>query len=123
MAAGIATLKHLITHEEGVYGGLEQTTTVIAEGVGRIAHEAGIPMTVNRVGSMFTWFFTDQSVTDFASAATADTVSFGRFHRAMLDAGVWLPPSQYEAAFVSTAHGEAEIGMVLEAARSALAEK
>jgi glutamate-1-semialdehyde 2,1-aminomutase len=121
MAAGIATLRHLITHEEEAYLGLEQTTTIIAEGVGRVAKEAGIPMTVNRVGSMFTWFFTDQPVTDFASAATSDTVSFGRFHRAMLDAGVWLPPSQYEAAFVSTAHGQAEIGMVLEAARHAMA--
>jgi glutamate-1-semialdehyde 2,1-aminomutase len=123
MAAGIATLRHLIAHEEDVYSALETTTARIAEGVGRVAHEAGISLTTNRVGSMFTWFFTDQAVTDFASAATSDTVSFGRFHRAMLDAGVWLPPSQYEAAFVSTAHGEAEIGMVLEAARSALAEK
>jgi glutamate-1-semialdehyde 2,1-aminomutase len=123
MAAGIATLGHLIAHEEDVYLTLEATTTRIAEGVGRVAHEAGIPLTTNRVGSMFTWFFTGQPVTDFTSAATSDTVAFGRFHRAMLDAGVWLPPSQYEAAFVSTAHGEAEIGMVLEAARSALAEK
>jgi glutamate-1-semialdehyde 2,1-aminomutase len=121
MAAGIATLGHLIAHEEDVYSALETTTTRIAEGVGRVAHEAGIPLTTNRVGSMFTWFFTDQPVTDFSGAATSDTAAFGRFHRAMLDAGVWLPPSQYEAAFVSTAHGEAEIGMVLEAARSALA--
>jgi glutamate-1-semialdehyde 2,1-aminomutase len=123
MAAGIATLRHLIAHEEDVYHALETTTARITEGVGRVAHEAGVPLTVNRVGSMFTWFFTGQPVTDFASAATSDTVAFGRFHRAMLDAGVWLPPSQYEAAFVSTAHGEAEIGMVLEAARSALVGK
>jgi glutamate-1-semialdehyde 2,1-aminomutase len=121
MAAGITTLRHLITHEEDVYNGLEQTTSIISEGVGRIAHDAGVPMTVNRVGSMFTWFFTDRPVTDFASAASSDTVSFGRFHRAMLEAGVWLPPSQYEAAFVSTAHGQAEVGYVLEAARHALA--
>jgi glutamate-1-semialdehyde 2,1-aminomutase len=121
MAAGIATLRHLIAHEEDVYSALETTTARIAEGVGRVAHEAGIPLTTNRVGSMFTWFFAEHPVTDFRSAATSDTVAFGRFHRAMLDAGVWLPPSQYEAAFVSTAHGEAEIGMVLEAARSALA--
>ena len=120
MAAGIATLRHLITHQEDVYNGLEQTTAVIAEGVGRISHEVGIPMTINRVGSMFTWFFTDRPVTDFASAATSDTVSFGRFHRAMLEAGVWLPPSQFEAAFVSTAHTQAEVGFLLEAARRAL---
>ena len=121
MAAGIATLRHLIAHEEDVYSALETTTTRIAEGVGRVAHEAGVSLTTNRVGSMFTWFFTGQDVTDFTSAATSDTVAFGRFHRAMLDAGVWLPPSQYEAAFVSTTHGEAEIGMVLEAARQTLA--
>ncbi len=121
MAAGIATLRHLIDHQEEVYNGLEQTTEVIAGGVGRIARENGVPMTVNRVGSMFTWFFTDQPVTDFATAATSDTESFGRFHRAMLDAGVWLPPSQFEAAFVSTAHGQAEVGLLLEAARKALA--
>jgi glutamate-1-semialdehyde 2,1-aminomutase len=121
MAAGIATLQHLIAHEEEVYGKLETTTARIAEGVGRVAHEAGIPLTLNRVGSMFTWFFTDQPVTDFASASTSDTVAFGRFHRAMLEAGVWLPPSQYEAAFVSMTHGEAEVGMVLEAARKAFA--
>ena len=120
MAAGIATLRHLIAHEEDVYNGLEQTTAIIAEGVGRIAHENGIPISVNRAGSMFTWFFTDQPVTDFASAATSDTAAFGRFHRAMLDAGVWLPPSQFEAAFVSTAHGQAEVGFLLEAARVAL---
>jgi glutamate-1-semialdehyde 2,1-aminomutase len=120
MAAGIVTLRHLISHQEDVYNGLEQTTAVIAEGVGRVAREVGVPMTVNRVGSMFTWFFADQPVTDFAGAATSDTVAFGRFHRAMLDAGVWLPPSQYEAAFVSTAHGQAEVGLILEAARHAL---
>jgi glutamate-1-semialdehyde 2,1-aminomutase len=121
MAAGIATLRHLIAHEEDVYNGLEQTTASIAEGVGRIAHEVGIPMTVNRVGSMFTWFFTDQPVTNFASASTSDTVAFGRFHRALLEAGVWLPPSQFEAAFVSTAHTPVEVGFLFEAARQALA--
>jgi glutamate-1-semialdehyde 2,1-aminomutase len=121
MAAGIATLSHLIAHEEDIYNGLEATTARIAEGVAAVIREAGIPVTVNREGSMFTWFFTGQPVTDFASAATSDTSAFGRFHRAMLDAGVWLPPSQFEAAFVSTAHGEAEIGMVLEAARTAFA--
>jgi glutamate-1-semialdehyde 2,1-aminomutase len=117
MAAGIATLSHLLRHGEEIYNGLEGTTARIAEGVAGVAREAGISLTTNRVGSMFTWFFTDKPVTDFASAATSDTAAFGRFHRAMLDAGVWLPPSQFEAAFVSTAHGEAEIGMVLEAAR------
>ena len=122
MAAGIATLGHLIAHEEDVYHGLETTTARIAEGVGRVVHEAGVPVTVNRVGSMFTWFLTDRPVTDFASAATSDTEAFGRFHRAMLDAGVWLPPSQFEAAFVSSAIGEPEVELILKAASEALYE-
>ena len=62
------------------------------------------PMTANRVGSMFTFFFTDEQVTDWDSAATCDTAKFGRFHNAMLNAGIWLPPSQFEAAFLSVAH-------------------
>src|SRR5271170_4341276 len=121
MAAGIATLRHLIAHEEDVYSALETTTARVAEGVGRVAHEAGVPLTVNRVGSMFTWFFAAGPVTNFTTAATSDTVSFGRFHRAILEAGVWLPPSQFEAAFVSTAYTPAEVGFLLEAARRALA--
>ena len=120
MAAGIATLQHLIAHEGEVYSGLEKTTEAIAEGVAGVAREAGVTLTTNRVGSMFTWFFTEESVTDFAGAATSDTAAFGRFHRAMLEAGVWLPPSQFEAAFVSTAHGTAEVEAVVEAARGAL---
>jgi len=59
-------------------------------------------------------------VTDFASASTSDTAAFARFHRGMLERGVWLPPSQYEAAFVSTVHGEVEVEMVLGAAREAM---
>ena len=120
MAAGIATLKHLMAHREAVYAGLEATSAAIADGVAALAREAGIAMTTNRVGSMFTWFFTDEPVEDFASAATSDTERFGRFHRAMMDAGVWLPPSQYEAAFVSTAIGVGEVEMLLAAARGAL---
>ena len=120
MAAGIATVRHLIDHEEDVYNTLEQTTAIIAEGVQRIANDRNIPLTTNRVGSMFTWFFTDQPVTNFASAATSNTEAFGQFHRAMLDAGVWLPPSQFEAAFLSTAHTPTEIGLILDAAREAL---
>jgi glutamate-1-semialdehyde 2,1-aminomutase len=121
MAAGIATIEHLIEHEEAVYSHLESMTRGIAEGVAGLAREAGVPVTTNRVGSMFTWFFTGELVTDFASAATSDTEAFGRFHRRMLDAGVWLPPSQFEAAFVSVAHGPEEVESVLEAARGALA--
>lgn len=122
MAAGIATLQHLIDHELEIYPQLEKTTAAIAHGVASIARERNIPLTTNQVGSMFTWFFTAQPVTDFASAATSDTAAFGRFHRAMLDAGVWLPPSQFEAAFVSTTHAPEDVAFILEAARKAFAE-
>jgi len=71
---------------------------------------------------MFTWFFTPSAVTDFAGASGADTAAFARFHRAMLERGAWLPPSQFEAAFVSTAHGKVEVDKVLAAAREALRE-
>ena len=117
MAAGIAQLSHLIAHQSVIYPRLEAVTKAIAEGVAAIAAAAGVALRTNRVGSMFTWFFTGQTVNDFAGASTSDTRAFGRFHRAMLDAGVWLPPSQYEAAFVSTAHGPEEVELVLAAAR------
>ena len=120
MAAGIATLKELIAREGEIYPGLEKTTAAIADGVAALAREAGVALTTNRVGSMFTWFFTGEPVVDFAGAATSDTAAFGRFHRAMLEAGVWLPPSQFEAAFVSMAHGAAEVDVVVEAANKAL---
>jgi glutamate-1-semialdehyde 2,1-aminomutase len=120
MAAGIATLRYLIEHRGEVYPRLEETTAAIAEGVAELARKAGVPVTTNLMGSMWTWFFTGHAVTDFASAATSDTAHFGRFHRAMMDAGVWLPPSQFEAAFLSAGHGQAEIDFLLDAAREAL---
>jgi glutamate-1-semialdehyde 2,1-aminomutase len=120
MAAGIATLSAILKGQSEIYPKLEKTTAAIADGVAKIAAESGIAMTTNRVGSMFTWFFTPEKVTDFATAATSDTELFAKFHRGMLDRGVWLPPSQYEAAFVSAAHGEAEVEFVLNAARDAL---
>jgi len=121
MAAGIATIGYLIDHEATVYRQIDRVTKAIAEGVAVVAREAGVAMTTNRVGSMFTWFFTPGPVTDYDSAATSDTAAFGRFHRKLLEAGVWLPPSQFEAAFVSAAHGAAEVEAVLTAARGALA--
>jgi glutamate-1-semialdehyde 2,1-aminomutase len=121
MAAGIATIKHLIEHEGEVYPQLERVTQSIAEGVAKLAQQVGVPLTTSRVGSMFTWFFTGGPVTDFASASASDTAAFARFHRRMLASGVWLPPSQFEAAFVSVAHGHSEVEQVLEAARGALA--
>ena len=78
-------------------------------------------MTTNRVGAMWTWFFTASPVTDFATAATSDTAAFGRFHRAMLEQGVWLPASQYEAVFLGTAHTMDDIQQTVAAAREAFA--
>ena len=79
------------------------------------------PLTTNRVGSMFTWFFTGDPVTEYDSASRSNTRQFAAFHRAMLHAGIWLPPSQFEAAFLGTAHGEEEIRATLSAAKEALA--
>ena len=118
MAAGIATLQYLLDHADEVYPKLDRTTAAIAEGVAKLAAEHGIPLQTNRVGSMFTWFFTSLPVHDFAGASTSDTAAFARFHRGMLERGVWLPPSQYEAAFVSAAHGEREVEAILAAAEA-----
>ncbi len=120
MAAGIATVSHLIDHCDTIYPQLEKTTEAVAAGVARIAVESGVPLTVNRVGSMWTWFFTPETVTDYATACQSNTAQFAAFHRAMLEAGVWLPPSQFEAAFLSTSHGEEEIRATLIAAKVAM---
>ena len=122
MAAGIATLRYLLAHRDAIYPQLETTTAAIVNGIARLAAEQGIALTANRVGSMFTWFFVPSAVTDFATASRSDTAAFARFHRAMLERGVWLPPSQFEAAFVSTMHGKAEVDAILLAAGEALRE-
>jgi glutamate-1-semialdehyde 2,1-aminomutase len=119
MAAGIATLGYLQEHQAEVYAKLETTARAVAEGVAAEAARAGIALTTNRVGAMWTWFFTAGPVTNYDEAAKSDTAAFGRFHRAMLDEGVWLPPSQFEAAFLSTAHGKDEVDATLGAARRA----
>ncbi len=121
MAAGLATLRELIAHEETLYPQLEQSSAALADGMARLATEASVPLVTNRVGSMFTPFFTPHPVTDFTTAALSDTAAFGRFHHVLMDAGVWMPPSQFEAAFVSAAIGQPEIDLVLEAARQGFA--
>ena len=118
-AAGIATLGYLSANRDRVYSGLESITASVAAGVAGMALEAGVSVETSRAGSMVTWFFTRGPVTDFADAGKSDTDAFGRFHRAMLDQGVWLPPSQFEAAFLSTAHTAKDIELTVEAARSA----
>jgi glutamate-1-semialdehyde 2,1-aminomutase len=120
MAAGLATVGHLQEHTQEVYPRLERTAMAVAEGVAAEAARAGVPLTLNRVGSMWTWFFTAEPVRNYEEAAKSDTAAFGRFHRGMLERGVWLPPSQFEAMFLSAAHGEAEVEQTVEAARAAL---
>ncbi len=119
MAAGVATLTYLRDHKNEVYPQLDKLSGELVEGVAAAADAAGVTLCCNRVGSMFTWFFTPGPVTDWNSASKSDTEAFGRFHRAMLDHGVYLPPSQFEAAFLSTAHTEADIKKTIEAAKQA----
>ncbi len=121
MAAGIATLCQLKTNRQQVYKQLDDMAGKLVADITTAAKDAGVPMTANRVGSMFTFFFTDKQVTDWSSAATCDTAKFGRFHGALLDAGVWLPPSQFEAAFLSITHTQGDIDDTIAAAREALA--
>jgi glutamate-1-semialdehyde 2,1-aminomutase len=121
MAAGMATLEHLAKNREAVYSNLESASRMLSEGIATILANAGLPVTTNRVGAMWTWFFTKQTVVDFTTAATSDTAAFGLFHRAMMDAGVWLPPSQFEAIFLGTAHTREVIETTLDAARQAAA--
>jgi glutamate-1-semialdehyde 2,1-aminomutase len=122
MAAGIAMLEYLQAHRGEVYARLEKTSAAVSDGVAAAAGKAGIPVTTNRVGAMWTWFFNSQPVTNYEAAARSDTQRFGVFHRAMLDAGVWLPPSQFEAAFVSTAHTDEDVRVTIAAAELAFAE-
>jgi glutamate-1-semialdehyde 2,1-aminomutase len=84
------------------------------------AKRVGVPLWANRVGSMFTWFFQAGPVSDWDTAAKSDTRAFARFHRSMLESGIYLPPSQYEAMFLSAAHSEEDLGRTIEAARHVL---
>jgi glutamate-1-semialdehyde 2,1-aminomutase len=120
MAAGIITLRVLAN--EGVYGALDQLAGQLADGLLDVARHAETAVRINRAGSMFTLFFTDAPVTDYASAKRADTDRYARFHRAMLERGVYLPPSQFEAWMVSLVHMEREVDETLSAAAAALKE-
>ncbi len=122
MAAGLAALRHLRKHPE-IYRQLEQQTTLLVDQVVAAAKKKGIPLTSNRVGSMFTWFFQSGEVHDWDTAAKSDTASFGNFYRAMLERGIYLPPSQYEAIFVGAAHSEEDIRRTVEAATDSLQAK
>jgi glutamate-1-semialdehyde 2,1-aminomutase len=101
VAAGLAMLRYLKAHPE-VYRIIEERTELLATA-------APEGMTVNRVGSMITFFFTDQPVTDYESAKTSNTKQFGRFFHALLERGIYWPPAQFEAAFISAAHSQEDI--------------
>ncbi len=119
MAAGLATLEML--RDPSPYGHLEMLSARLADGLDQAAARARIPHVVQRVGSMLTLFFHDGPVVDYASALECDTGLFSRFFWEMLARGVYLPCSQFEAAFVSTAHTLDDIDQTIEAAHEALA--
>jgi len=117
MTAGLLTLRRL--RDETIYEGLERRTARLAEGLSNAAADFGISTTTNRVGSMWTSFFTDEPVTNWKSANRSERQLYGRFFHAMLGEGVYLAPSQFEAAFVSIAHTDLVIDETIEAARRA----
>jgi glutamate-1-semialdehyde 2,1-aminomutase len=123
MAAGCAMIRQLLEKKEEIYPRLEKLSAALVEGVSAAAKEAGVALCANRVGSMFTWFFQNGPVTDWESASKSDTEKFGKFFRGMLDGGVWLPPSQYEAAFLGAAHSEEDVSRTVAAAKGAFAGK
>ena len=118
MTAGIETLKEL--QKPGLWEAIERSAAGLAAGLSAAAEEASVHAVTQRVGTMFTTFFTDQSVVNWTTAKAADTKRFGAFFRAMLESGVYLAPSQFEAGFMSAAHGEKEIEITVWAAGVAL---
>jgi glutamate-1-semialdehyde 2,1-aminomutase len=118
MRAGLETLARL---DEAAYQRLAALGSALAEGLREAGRRAGVPLVVNQVGSMLTPFFTDTPVTDAASARRADTARYARFFHGLLDRGILVPPSQFEAWFLSLAHTEEEVHRTLEAAEAALA--
>jgi glutamate-1-semialdehyde 2,1-aminomutase len=119
MTAGIETVRAL--GEPGVWSGVAAACEALARGLAEAAREVGVSVREARAGTMLGLFFADDRVTDWESAKRADTERFAAFHRAMLDRGIYLPPSQFEAWFVSTAHGAGEIDATVAAAREAFA--
>lgn len=117
MAAGLATVCHLKKHPE-IYLQLNQRANALVAGVLEAAGKKGVVLTANRVGSMFTWFFQKGEVRDWDTASKSNTKAFGNFYRKMLEAGIYLPPSQYEAAFLSSAHSDEDIQKTIAAAEN-----
>lgn len=119
VTAGLATLK--VLKRPGTYEELERKSALLARGLAEAAREAGLVLSFNRVGSMLCTFFTETPVVDYATACTADTRRFAAFFQSMLEQGIYLAPSQFEAAFVSLAHTDEQIQRTVEAARKAFA--
>jgi glutamate-1-semialdehyde 2,1-aminomutase len=117
VSAGIETLRQL--KARGVYKKLEENSAALAKGIGDAAKKAGVPLTQTRVGSMLGAFFTLGSVVDWSSAKLSDVKRYGQFFHQMLEQGVYLAPSQFEAAFLSTAHSTRDIEHTIKAAHSA----
>lgn len=117
VTAGLATLNQL--RAKGIYKKLDERAAALAKGIGEAAKKAGIPLTQTRVGSMLTSFFTAGPVVDWSSAKLSDTKRYGQFFNSMLEQGVYLAPSQFEAAFLSTAHNAADVEKTIRAAHSA----
>src|SRR5215831_3800885 len=115
MAAGLATLREL-KNNPAIYKQLEERTSALVRGVLDAAKQKGVPLFAHRVGSMFTCFFQSGPVFDWETASKSDTQAFAGFHREMLDSGIYLPPSQYEALFVSATHSEEDIEKTIRAA-------
>jgi glutamate-1-semialdehyde 2,1-aminomutase len=120
MASGIATLREIRDHPP--YQKLEPLTKQLCDGLAQAANDAGVTHQLQRAGSMFTFFFNTHPVVDYPTALKSDTQRFGKFFWAMLDRGVYLPCSQFEAAFVSAAHSEPQIQQTIQAAREAFAQ-
>jgi len=114
-------LKQLRERKGEIYPRLEKLSAELVEGVAGAARDAGVELCFNRVGSMFTWFFQRGPVTDWDSAAKSNAEAFGKFFRSMLDSGVYLPPSQYEAAFLGATHTEEDVQRTVAAAKVAFA--
>ena len=118
MAAGIAMLD--LVARPGFSEGIEKRTGELCSALREELRRAGVPGQVNQAGSMWTCFFADGEVYDYPTAKRADVARFGRVHRALLERGVYLPPSQFESAFLSSEHGAAEIEETAKAFRGAL---
>ncbi|MDR0311514.1 MAG: glutamate-1-semialdehyde 2,1-aminomutase [Acidobacteriota bacterium] len=117
VTAGIAALKAIAKPD--VYGVLEEKTALLVDGLRKAASAAGVEVVINSIGSMFTVFFTSSPVKDFQSAKTSDTARYANFFHALLEKGVYFPPSQFETCFVSLAHTKSDISTTLKAARTA----